>query len=103
MSNFRRRLMMSFEKKYTPVKYLESTGTQYIDTGVYPKSTTILDILFSLTEMPSTMTQWRNGWGASNSEETYTWGILRGKLFLNVSSNNKYTYYIKVNKGNRNK
>lgn len=33
MSNFRRRLMMSFEKKYTPVKYLESTGTQYIDTG----------------------------------------------------------------------
>ena len=34
MSNFRRRLMMSFEKKYTPVEYLESTGTQYIDTGV---------------------------------------------------------------------
>lgn len=33
MSNFRRRLMMNFEKKYTPVKYLESTGTQYIDTG----------------------------------------------------------------------
>lgn len=32
MSNFRRRLMMNFEKKYTPVKYLESTGTQYIDT-----------------------------------------------------------------------
>ena len=34
MSNFRRRLMMSFEKKYTPVKYLESTGQQYIDTAV---------------------------------------------------------------------
>ena len=32
MSNFRRRLMMNFEKKYTPVEYLESTGTQYIDT-----------------------------------------------------------------------
>lgn len=26
--------MMSFGKKYTPVKYLESTGTQYIDTGI---------------------------------------------------------------------
>lgn len=39
MSNFRRRLMMSFEKKYTPVKYLESTGTQYIDTLVLSKST----------------------------------------------------------------
>ena len=34
MSNFRRRLMMSFEKKYTPVKYLESTGQQYIETGI---------------------------------------------------------------------
>lgn len=33
MSNFRRRLLMNVEKKYTPVEYLESTGTQYIDTG----------------------------------------------------------------------
>lgn len=28
--------MMSFEKKYTPVKYLESTGTQYINTDIVP-------------------------------------------------------------------
>ena len=34
MSNFRRRLMMSLKKKYTPVKYLESTGQQYIETGI---------------------------------------------------------------------
>lgn len=40
MSNFRRRLMMSFEKKYTPVEYLESTGTQYINTGIAPTSNT---------------------------------------------------------------
>ena len=44
MSNFRRRLMMSFEKKYTPVKYLENTGTQYIDTGFIPDYTKNIDI-----------------------------------------------------------
>lgn len=44
MSNFRRRLMMNFEKKYTPVKYLESTGTQYIDTGFIPDYTKNIDI-----------------------------------------------------------
>ena len=33
MSNFRRRLMMSLKnKEYTRLEYIESTGTQYIDT-----------------------------------------------------------------------
>lgn len=33
MSNFRRRLMMSLKnKEYTKLEYIESTGTQYIDT-----------------------------------------------------------------------
>lgn len=45
MSNFRRRLMMSFEKKYTPVKYLESTGTQYIDTGIKHTGNDIKQVL----------------------------------------------------------
>ena len=41
MSNFRRRLMMSIKKSelprgYTELEYLESTGTQYIDTGYIP-------------------------------------------------------------------
>lgn len=44
MSNFRRRLMMSFEKKYTPVKYLESTGTQWIDTKYVGGSSTSIDM-----------------------------------------------------------
>lgn len=45
MSNFRRRLMMSFGKKYTPVKYLESTGTQYIDTGIKHTGNDIKQVL----------------------------------------------------------
>lgn len=37
MSNFRRRLMMSIKKKeYTELEYIESTGTQYIDTEIVP-------------------------------------------------------------------
>lgn len=41
MSNFRRRLMMSLKKKkkfddFQELEYIESTGTQYIDTGIFP-------------------------------------------------------------------
>ena len=50
MSNFRRRLMMSFEKKYTPVKYLESTGTQYIDTGVKLNENCKTEIYLQITK-----------------------------------------------------
>lgn len=40
MSNFRRRLMKSLKnKEYTELEYIESTGTQYIDTLVLSKST----------------------------------------------------------------
>lgn len=42
MSSFRRRLMMPVKKEdeYTELKYLRSTGTQYIDTGFKPNSNT---------------------------------------------------------------
>lgn len=42
MSSFRRRLMMSIKEQneYTELKYLRSTGTQYIDTDFKPNSNT---------------------------------------------------------------
>lgn len=42
MSSFRRRLMMSVKKQdeYTELKYLRSTGTQYIDTDFKPNNNT---------------------------------------------------------------
>lgn len=52
MSNFRRRLMMALNKKekYTQLEYIESTGTQYIDTEYYPNpSTTKVETTFILT------------------------------------------------------
>lgn len=38
---------MGVSKKYTPVEYIESTGTQWIDTNVLPKSNTRLVAEFS--------------------------------------------------------
>ena len=48
MSNFRRRLMMSVKKQneYTELEYIESTGTQYIDTEYYNNPNTKVDITF---------------------------------------------------------
>ena len=54
MSNFRRRLMMSSGKKYNPVTYLQSTGTQYIDTGVKGNSEIKIDIIFEITNTKKT-------------------------------------------------
>lgn len=38
---------------YVELEYLESSGTQYINTGIVPKSTTRVVIDFSYTEAPS--------------------------------------------------
>lgn len=51
MSSFRRRLMQGLKKdRYTELEYIESTGTQYIDTGYYPNpATTKVETTFILT------------------------------------------------------
>lgn len=55
MSNFRRRLIMSIKKKenfddFKKLEYIETTGTQYIDTGYFPNPTTTkIETRFSLT------------------------------------------------------
>ena len=36
----RRRMMLKTQVRYVPVEYIESSGTQYIDTGVVPDDTT---------------------------------------------------------------
>lgn len=72
MSSFRRRLMMSFGKKYTPVKYLESTGTQYIDTGIKHTGNDIKQVMtVSFTKYVSSgeyglISTWGGGYNYSN-------------------------------------
>lgn len=54
MSNFRRRLMMTLNKfdDFKELEYIESTGTQWIDTGYYPNpSTTKVETTFILTNI----------------------------------------------------
>ena len=78
MSNFRRRLMMSFEKKYTPVEYLESTGTQYIDTNYKPNGNTIIELKY---QTPTQNTIQQGIFGARDS------GNNRFTLFTGIVKN----------------
>lgn len=83
MSNFRRRLMMSFGKKYERVEYIESTGTQYIDTGVKGNSEIKIDIIFEITN--TKQTQFFFGSRKNVSAQAFT--------FLSVSgSNNSWVF-----------
>lgn len=93
MSNFRRRLMMSFEKKYTPVKYLESTGTQYIDTGVVPYKNQKYDIKFSMVEINKNQVIFgsRSSGDYSNS---------KNQIYLNVNVANKVLLYLGTKNNN---
>ena len=53
MSIFRRRLMMQAIKSSpydAEVEYIESTGTQYISTGIQPTNTLVTEVRFALTE-----------------------------------------------------
>ena len=43
----------SYGRKIIPVEYLESTGTQYIDTGYIPQQNIKIETDFQLTEIPS--------------------------------------------------
>ena len=51
MSNFRRRLMMSLKnKEYTELEYIESTGEQYIDTGVFGNENLVIQASYKLSD-----------------------------------------------------
>ena len=77
MSNFRRRLMMSINKSklpsgYIELKYIESTGTQYIDTGYIPTINTDIK---------------------TRASSQYNAGLIPVALFGYLSGNNPYNRY----------
>lgn len=47
---------LGWKPTYVPIEYLESTGTQYVDTGYIPTNTTRLDIKYMVTQTPSKLT-----------------------------------------------
>ena len=62
--------------------YIESTGTQYINTGIVPSSTTRVKIIEAQTVSATTS---RSGWGSTGGQEAFWWGQLSSKQNL-VSS-----------------
>ena len=40
-------------QEYQEVEYIESTGTQYIDTGITGNNNTKIEVVFSINTMPS--------------------------------------------------
>lgn len=91
---------------YTPVDYIESTGTQYIDTGVFATENTEYKIKFEYTQMWST----NNGFiicsrNSSTSEnlsltlDTTSGFIGRGNNYTQISTETKvntiYEYEVK--------
>lgn len=47
---------------YTQVEYIESTGTQYIDTGIAPTPTTAVDFMFNLVKYENQKAFFGQGW-----------------------------------------
>ena len=50
---------------YTEVEWIQSSGTQYIDTGVVPDGETSVDVSFLVTDLPSDYSKIRPVYGAA--------------------------------------
>ena len=76
----------------TYLDYIESTGTQYVDTGIVPKSTTKMVVDFAYTTS-STSSQ-LNGWGSSDSTEAFSFGVVGSSqtFYCYVTSNYTATF-----------
>ena len=62
---------------YTQLLYIESSGTQYINTGVVPKANTRVVCDFQFSSVPNATCQC--GWGSSGGKETFLFGASNGK------------------------
>ena len=63
----------TFRASYTKLEYIESTGSQYINTGIYPKSTIKIICVMAIN---ASYGENGNGWGASASGLSAAWGYL---------------------------
>ena len=69
--------------EYQEVAYVESTGTQYINTGIVPNSSTRVVINFAFTEKPTAEASC--GWASSGSKEAFMFGADASGWYANVS------------------
>ena len=78
-------------KKVDYVEYIESTGTQYIDTGIVPKSTTRMEIKLKYNDLNGNQTM---GWGSGSSQEAFHLGFIGvyEEFIVSVSSNYSFGF-----------
>lgn len=99
MSAFRRRLLVAAQNKpsgeYTVLEYLQSTGTQYIDTGIVGyDSNNKYDVYCEMAATKSQTAAQMNGWDAGGA-----FGYYGNKYFDGATSSsgivtlNKYDYF----------
>ncbi len=72
---------------YQKIRYLESTGTQFIDVNIVPTNTMRVVCDFRFTEVPTS--DMRNGWAASSSKDAFWFGTNDGhtRFAASVSGN----------------
>ena len=70
---------------YTPLEYIESTGTQWIDTLLYPTANTKCVVDFQFTSLPNTSQIVIGAWQASA-------GMLFGINYANPNKNFKFAF-----------
>ncbi len=56
---------------YIPIEYLESTGTQWIDTGFKPTNKTVAEIDYQFTQLPRSGTSYQIGAGSDNNSTRF--------------------------------
>ena len=76
---------------YTPLEYIESTGTQYIDTKLLPTGTTTFEVRYQLTELPGATTSGVLGYSGANPRLCF--GIASGGVNVGYyNSGNTYAF-----------
>ena len=77
----------SEEKTYTELEYIESTGTQYIDTGFIPTANSKFELDIQYTVIPT-------GWGTTDSFRNGIGGVTEYSRFICGYSNDGFYYGI---------
>ena len=96
---------------YTQVEYIESTGSQYIDTGIAPDTTTAVDFTFNLVQSVDNKAFFGQGWNGnrflfnqqSSQFKFHGGGNLSGDLsssYGNVIAGNDYRCQIEPTESN---
>ena len=86
---------------YIPLEYIQSTGTQYINTGIYPNQDTSIEIKFlaesrtagAFTLCGSFNGAWRPGFGLYGGNTSYQCNY----VYSNVDSNTEPLYTFQAN------